>query len=221
MRLAAISIVAPMCQKTAASAQIVREKGFDYMLRVEDKWAGYPTKLWYAQEMARKLVDYTHILFLDARDIVVLGTPEQVFECFETFCHPWVCGAECNRWPPNIAEIEDYPRSPTPWRFLNSGAYLAEREYLLEHLDRWLYEYPPEWGICDQGWMTRRYIEEPGAILLDHECRLFQTMFGSWQHCETSYGKLHNTLVDTYPLVIHHNGGADIRDEQIGRLWKR
>ena len=180
----------------------------------DNTWKGFGQKLQCAARAARELTE-EHILFIDAHDVIVLGGPDALLARFEGFRHPWVCNAEPNIWPPNSFPPETYPVCNSPWRYLNSGAYMAERRYLAECFDRWGV---PEAGVDDQHWLADRFLKEPGSIKLDTECSMFQTLIGGAWAFEIDNGRLYNTVTDAFPLVLHHNGGGDIIDYK-GVLW--
>jgi len=93
---------------------------------------------------------------------------------------------------------------------------MAEREYLVDCLEKWGGNSISP-GVDDQRFLTDRYLEEPGTILLDTGCKLFQSIIGGFHLFTLSPGKLHNRLTDTDPLVLHWNGGGDI--EEIREVW--
>jgi len=230
MKIAAIMSLSRNCYdepKTAKVRDILKEKGWEVYIEVEPTWTGYMAKVHWAHKCARELTQYTHLMLIDARDVVLLGTPEQVMERFLAFNHPWVCAAEPHIWPQSMFKPEDYPECEGPFRYLNSGAFIAEREYLLECLDRWPAKGTPETthlvtgARCEDGpFYTGYYLADPGSIRLDHGCELFQCMCGSVWMSNLTYGDLHNWKMDTHPLVVHFNGGANIMDADHRVLWE-
>jgi len=80
---------------THAVASILKYHGFDYEPIIDPLWFGWPSKLLGFIEMVRTLPkEYTHLMFIDGRDIVVLGSPDQIMERYFAFDHPWVYSAE-------------------------------------------------------------------------------------------------------------------------------
>jgi len=204
--------------KTKASFSTLEERGWLHSQRVVPVWSGFATKLKFAYEAAKTLVSFSHVLFVDARDVVLLGTPDQVLARFLEFDHPWVCGAEVNLWPVGSFPPDVFPKSSTCWRFLNSGAYVANREHLLSCFEKWP-EIPDV--ADDQRWLTSRYLENPDDILLDTKCKLIQNMCGSDHLMYMEYGRAYNMLTHTEPLIIHFNGGTDITSPERRGLWSK
>lgn len=230
--LAAIMSVSLNCvfePGTMAVMEILEHHGWAVEREVEQVWTGFTAKIRWARRCARELTQYTHLMLIDARDVVVLASPDVIMERFLEFDHPWVCNAEPFIWPPGMYLPERYPKCDTPYRYLNSGAYIAEREHLLDCLTRWpdggeeLKEFMK--GRNEDGpYFSEKYLNEPGSIKLDHNCELFQCMCGS-QVGEKPFvtvepGHVHNRVTDTYPLIIHFNGGTNIAAPDRRELWQ-
>lgn len=179
------------------------------------QWRGFGEKLVMGQKASRELTQYTHLLMMDAFDVIVMASADEILQRYLEFGHPFVCQAEVNCWP-DIEKTSLYPECNTPWRFLNSGLYVVEREYLGNLWDK---HGPIDPGVYDQRWVTDVFLNDPGCIKLDTNCELFQGLLGSQQHLEMQGTRLHNTLTGTYPRLAHHHGGADIRDTFAMQLW--
>ena len=205
--------------KSIAVRELLELKGWKIELEVEPTWTGFVAKVRWLQRCARELTQYTHLALLDARDIVMLGTPDEVMERYFEFNHPWVFNAEPFIWPANAGEPEDFPECEGPYRYPNAGAHIGEREHILKHLDGQLLGEEREDGL----YYTRMYLGTPGSILLDHQCKLFQCMCGSLvgpePHCTMTPGHVHNNTTGTDPLIIHFNGGDDITQPHRRILW--
>jgi hypothetical protein len=199
--------------KTQASLSTLKKHGWPGVRQTVPVWPGFSAKLKCVYEMAqRAATGFDHIMFVDARDVVVLGTPDQVLARFLEFDHPWVCGAEVNLWPVDSFPQDVFPKSSTCWRFLNSGAYL------ISCFEKW----PEIPNVCDdQRWLTSRYLENPGDILLDTRCKLIQNMCGSDHLMYMEYGRAYNMLTHEEPLIIHFNGGTDITSPERRGLWSK
>ena len=228
-RLAVISVISHDLQdrpNVVAVRNILQHHGYHHVQYIDYLWHGWQSKLEFNFLMCHELTDFTHIMYIDARDVVVLGSPEDVMERWEKFNHPWVCNAEPFIWSPGSFQPEDYPTPDCIYRYLNSGAYIAEREHLVHWFDKWLPsgDIPPVLR-GDQDWMAARFIDGyPDAIKLDTDCELFQCLCGSLvgdkPHCTMGPGKVHNHTVGTDPLICHFNGGDDITAPNRRFLWE-
>lgn len=228
MNLAVISVISHNLKnepQVVAVREILKHWGYHHIQHVDYLWHGWASKLDFNDRACRELTDFTHLMYIDARDVVVLAGPDEVMERYFEFGHPWMYNAEPFIWSPGSFEPKDYPTSYVTYRYLNSGAYIAEREHMVEWFDRWL----PDGNIPtlprgDQDWMAARFIEEwPDAIMLDSGCSLFQCMCGSLvgddPHCTIEPGRVVNHITETEPVIIHFNGGDDITADDRRILW--
>lgn len=215
--------------KVKAVTTILKRQGFEARQVVDETWFGWPSKLLGFIEIVRGLVaegHYTHVLFIDGADVVMLAGPDEVMRRYHKFNHPWVYGAEPFIWSQGSFTPEQYPTPQCLYRYLNGGACVGRIDHVLSYFDKWTNngKKPPLCFRGDQDWMAARFIEEyPDAIILDHECKLFQSMCGSLvgdtPHCTIVPGKVHNNVTGTDPIVIHFNGGDDITTPDRRLLW--
>jgi hypothetical protein len=172
--------------------------------------------------------DFTHIMFIDAMDVVVLAGADEVMERFFALGHPWVYNAEINIWSPGSFEPDDYPPCDTPFRYLNAGACIAEQKHMAYWYSKWTEggeAIPRHLPGGDQDWVAEHFLlSYPDAIKLDTGCELFQCACGAQMGddpiIQVSPGKVHNRVTGTDPLIIHFNGGTDITDDQRRILWE-
>ena len=210
--------------KTFAVASILVHHGFDYTMKLDYLWVGWISKLWHMMDIVNDLADeYTHLMFIDCADVVLLAGPDEVMERYFKFNHPWVYNAEPFIWSPGSFQPGDYPTPDVKYRYLNAGASIGEIGHMHEWLDTW--GRPDYIPAGDQDWMAARFLESyPDAIKLDTECRLFQCMCGSQvepdPHVVVGIGAVHNMVTNTDPLVCHFNGGTNICDSDRRFLWE-
>jgi len=229
MKLKVFSVVWPPGRQLEPQTQVVRKLlarwGYDHHQQVVRDRGGMTTKLLEYFKLVRDLdASYTHVMLVDARDVVVLAEPRQVMEVWQEFNHPWVFNAEPHIWPPSVSTPEDYPGPQVHYRYLNSGVSIGEREHILEWYSRWTDGFttvPKNMGWSSQAWLARHYFEHyHDLLLLDYNCALYQTMCGSQPRTVRTPGKCHNTTTGTDPLIIHYNGGANICDSKWRGIWE-
>lgn len=209
--------------KTFASASILIHHGFDYTMKLDYLWCGWISKLWHLMDTVQDLMGYTHLMFIDAGDVVALAGPDEIMERYFAFNRPWIYNSEPFIWSPGSFQPEDYPTPNVKYRYLNGGASIGEIGHMREWLTRW--GRPGYISGGDQDWLAARYLESyPDAIKLDTNCDLFQCMCGSQVEPNPfvilSPGKAYNRITDTYPLILHFNGGTDICDAERRPLWE-
>ncbi|KPK89995.1 MAG: hypothetical protein AMJ88_16800 [Anaerolineae bacterium SM23_ 63] len=230
MKLAVISIISPNLvdeARVVAVRSILDARGYTHLQKVDPLWVGWSSKLFFNIEQAYKQTDFTHLMYVDARDVVVLASEEEVIERWKKFNHPWVYSAEPFIWSPRSFQPEDYPTPNVVYRYLNSGAYIAERKHLIKWWDLWTNggrDVPKSLPRGDQDWMAAKFIEHyPEAIQIDTNCDLFQSACGSLVEPNPRIGlmpgKVINNTTGTSPLVIHFNGGDDITRPDRRILW--
>lgn len=169
----------------------------------------------------------SHLLLTDGYDVVANGPEDELYR------HVPPAGAlfsaECWCWP--APELEPlYPPAPTPYRFLNSGGYLAEIEYLGDYLLAGPDLTPDQTGgrpdLCreDQTWFTHKFLGDPANCRLDYRCEVFQTLGSGVVTDDRPHyvtfdfvtGRVRNKDTGTTPLFVHGNGRADMTWLEVG-----
>jgi hypothetical protein len=208
-----------------AVTDILNHWGYDYTMKVDPLWFGWPSKLIGFIDLVKNLDEsYTHVMLIDAADVVVLAPPDQVMEQWLKFEHPWVYNAEPHIWSPGSFTPEEYPTPECTYRYLNSGASIGERAHILNWYEQWTegFTKDPDCKKGDQDWVAERFIKYyPIAIKIDINCELFQCMCGSDWLTQIKPGAVYNTETETYPLIIHFNGGTDITASDRRGLWEQ
>ena len=142
------------------------------------------------------------ILFTDAYDVFYADDLKTIRERYESFGKKIVFSAEATCWPdPNIAE--QFPAVQTPYRFLNSGTFIAEVGELKRILDACEVRDDGD----DQLFYQKAYLEGLYDIVLDTEGYIFQTHDPSTQIIN---GQLNNGIC--CPCVYHGNGGDNAKE---------
>lgn len=141
------------------------------------------------------------ILFTDSFDAIIPHTknirvlPGVVLFSAELFC-----------WPdPSIAD--QYPLSPTPFRYLNSGGFIGTVKKLRRILDSATIKDTDD----DQLFYTKAFLSKKYDIQLDVQCSIFQTLNGAENFVRIDdNSRLLNTVTNTRPLILHGNGSNKI-----------
>eukprot|EP00811_Abedinium_folium_P036468 NODE_9174_length_1442_cov_3.341445.p1 GENE.NODE_9174_length_1442_cov_3.341445~~NODE_9174_length_1442_cov_3.341445.p1 ORF type:complete len:312 (-),score=77.67 NODE_9174_length_1442_cov_3.341445:158-1093(-) len=129
--------------------------------------------------------------------------------------------ADLNCYPPKDDHgrpicNEGYPKSPSKWRYLNSGL-IAGRGHAVRQMLR--DPVPDVIKGGDQAWFQRYFLEHQDVVGLDVECLLFQCAFlvgrvaaamgaggGEDQDLELEGGRILNRVLNTTPALVHFNG---------------
>ena len=91
MKLAVISIISPPLANdpcAVAVRAILEHWGYHHIQYVDWTWTGWASKLAFNYHMCHELTDFTHLMYVDARDVVVLAGPDEVMERWRVLDHP-------------------------------------------------------------------------------------------------------------------------------------
>lgn len=128
-----------------------------------------------------------YIFGCDAKDVFILKHPNDILKSFLTKFpnHKMLINGELNDTPQFITtfEHESFKHHNSPYRFVNSGVYIAEKEFLINFLIRCLEYYDSilQIGVSshmqDQACFKVVYPEFYPSAFLDYDCEIFQTLF--------------------------------------------
>lgn len=179
---------------------------------IEADWKGFGTKLIETYSFLKQNPQIESFVFVDAHDVVVLGSPEE-FNTELPSSSSIIVSCEKACWP--VAELANaYPSNDVgDWRYINSGLYYADSDSFIKLFE----SSPPIYSDDDQEWFTRSYLRNDYHIIRDFNCILFQ----SYSHIaddDFDYrdGRLINLKTNTQPIFIHGNGRTDM--SQINEL---
>ena len=194
------------------------------------KWEGLSQKLAAALAAVDALPADCVVLFTDAYDVLFAASGARMREDFLALGKPLVFAAECGCWPQVQRDRgktcrDAYPPSPTPYRFLNSGAWMGRAGVAAAFLRRLVETAGAEGAafhkLNDQELAAELYFS--GAfgpdLTLDFHARLFQCMHAvrdatlvpdcdPWPDLKERGGSLVNTRTGSRPAVYHFNGGG-------------
>jgi len=146
------------------------------------------------------LPDEDVVLFVDGYDVLFTDNIHSIKERFDGFDCDILFAAEKSCWPePTIAP--QFPMTPTPYKYLNSGVYMGKVARLNHFFSEVVTNYQD-----DQLWMQKRYLGANGLdIKLDHEGYIFQC------DDEVSYDGQQISNGMCCPCIYHGNGGDDAK----------
>ena len=146
------------------------------------------------------LPDEDLVLFVDGYDVLFTDNIHTITERFHGFDCDILFAAEKSCWPePTIAP--QFPMTPTPYKYLNSGVYMG-KVARLNHFFSEVVENDQD----DQLWMQKRFLGANGLnVKLDHEGYVFQC------DDEVSYDGKQISNGMCCPCIYHGNGGDDAK----------
>lgn len=198
--------------------------GLDFVvLGLEQEWRGGDIanepgggqKINLLRPMLEQLEPNEPVLFVDGYDVVITSHAADILDTWHKICQERpLFAAEVHCWPePNLTS--NYPERPTPYRFLNSGAFIGYAGALLNMINFESIEDHHD----DQLYYTLRYLARIHDIVLDHHCDLFQCLNGSLEDVvvDEGRGQIFNQRTNTWPMVVHANGPTKQWLEGAGR----
>lgn len=167
------------------------------------------------------------VLFLDAYDCVFTRPHTTLLDTYESILPNeyelvMICGAETNCWPkPDWAER--FAQSGTPYRYPNSGTWIAPMQaaitafkHMTEHRG---------WEFMDDQLLMQSYMlqaKQPIRIMPDYKAELFQTLYQATEHVvagnfpekgvrsKADLPILENVITHTFPYLMHGNGNTNM-----------
>lgn len=174
------------------------------------KWQGFGNKiLWLKEQLSKQNLVESHIvLFVDAYDVINLGTSSEIIEKFTKFNRDLVISGEKGCHPdPHLAE--EFKDNSPPFRYPNSGGYIGYSSAVIEMLKSAKIS-PHE---DDQRFVTRYVIQNAEKCVIDTNCEIFLPLFDM----DVTDLKLtdDNTRIllrekGTLPCVLHGNGPSKL-----------
>lgn len=152
--------------------------------------------------------NYTHALYTDAADSMFLATLEEIISKYNYLGSPKLITSAEKGCHPFGDRAEEFPPSPTRYRFMNPGNFIGEIPAILDVLGV-LKKYK-HLQTNDQGHWHAAYLNKqlPFEIQMDYQCDLFQPMSDAeWnQEFDLSVNGLFNKTTGTLPSIVHFNG---------------
>jgi hypothetical protein len=204
--------------------------GWDYQLIVVE-WRGYASKLLdlydYLKSGAEDETDL--IIYSDSYDSIMLASPNEVLEKFKKYYLRRIEGLEVEsddkikvaieNKPPQILWYAEracwpygewtylYPDSPTPYKHLNGGGFIATPQQIINLIE--INPVVPSVEFNDQVhnakiFLTKNHIAN---IQLDYYCEIFQCMAHAGESdFSVVDGRVKNNITGTMPAILHCNG---------------
>ncbi len=199
--------------RIAALLNSGRKLGFrTLVLAHEQLWTRYfhLYKILLLDRVLARLPEDEIVLFTDARDICFINEASEgtIESLFRSFGRDIVFSGERRCTPARFSR--DVPDDGTPYRFLNSGAFIgyagALRAVTSEISSPFRF---PIQRTNDQSTYFRYYLVRPGRIEIDRNARLFLSAIGS-THLDVTRDRIGDTYSSSQPAVLHFNGDKDL-----------
>ena len=164
------------------------------------------------------LPDHDVLFFCDGYDTFVTDTLYEIVYRYLSMNHRIIFSSERSCWPDEGLASEIIktnkgiePYTDTPYKYLNSGLFLAQ----VGELKRILEDVSDD--SDDQLFYQKKYLEQKYDMALDLECYIFQC---SESEIIQSNGQMYNPITRCFNCVYHGNGG-DSEKRTFDRLYKQ
>lgn len=182
-----------------------QKQGWDIEILMTEQWLGFGTKLISVYDYLLKNKDVKEFIFVDAYDVIALGTPKEFEEKIQDRSKMLI-GVEKGCWPQSDL-ADQYPKVDTDWKYINSGAYYSPSKLFIEMFDG----NTPQYIDDDQLWLTNEFLNNPTNKVLDYGCDIFQSYsFIADDDFEYDYQRVHNLKTYSTPIFLHGNGKTNM-----------
>jgi len=165
---------------------------------MEGQGGGHKINL--ARNYIQSLPNDDFVLFVDGYDVFFCDDLATISERFRGFDCDILFAAEKDCWPlANMAA--QFPMTPTPYKYLNSGLYMGKVRHLKTFLNEAVID-----NQDDQLWMQQRFLNQKELnVQLDYEGYIFQCN----DDVSVGNGQIMNGMC--CPCIYHGNGGPDAK----------
>jgi hypothetical protein len=192
---------------------------WDLVVIEVNPWKGFGTKLIETYNYLKANPEVDRFVFVDAFDVLILGTPDEFETKLGILSDKFVCSAERGLWPPVLHPYRAKYFSHTHgFNYINSGCYYCPSDRFIGIMEK----YPIPYDYDDQLWLNLAW------LLLDKnhfEAPLFidcsQQLFNSHSFIsEGEYGYENGRvqILGNEPVFVHSNGRTV--DTQLDELIK-
>ena len=154
------------------------------------------------REYISNLPDHDVVLFCDGYDVFVANDLEEIVRRYlESKCKV-LFAAEKVCWP-NESIAQYFPKSHTPYRYLNSGLFIGRVDELKKIICNPIIDIDD-----DQLYYQKSYLSNQFDIQLDLESYIFQC-YDEMVYLQN--GQLYNPITNCYTCIYHGNGGENAK----------
>ncbi len=181
-----------------------------------DAWTGFQDKLKAMDQALQTHQPNDIVCFVDAYDVLINASAEQLDEVFKEAKCDILFGAEVDLFPHGVGErLPSYPESPTIFKYLNSGCYIGYAHAIHALLTHESFE-----GKDDQEHCHRFFLKSQSKVSLDTKTSFVLNMSRiPWTDLEIQQGYVRYMPLSTSPCLIHFNGMSYMdRDRDFIRL---
>jgi hypothetical protein len=175
-----------------------------------EKWGKNLDKINYMASLIEDLPDDSIVCFIDAYDVIVNSTQNDILEKFLSLDCDILISTETNCYPSNFKVRYDelVLGTITKYKYINSGGYIGYKKPVLDLL-RWKNINLMKNKTSDQGYFYEYYLNnyQNNKIKLDFDCIIFHSMYKiPFKNIEIVNNRIYNNELKNYSCFLHFNG---------------
>lgn len=188
-----------------------------------EKWVGFGKKTMMIREYVKSLPEDEIVISVDPFDVIFLCGLDEIERKFNKIPALFLCGA-LNLGKVNGA-IYNYefnktdkapPRTPTNYKFLNTGTWISRAGYARYLIDILVDKYKMSETSMDQQILTGIYINGSYKVDIDWNCEIFHNLLfkdfitrrPDLKDLEFYDSRIINTVSSSKPCILHASGNS-------------
>ena len=216
MKLKAVTITTQYDDRTKCLEKSAQNMGINFTTIIK------PQSEWWSYHFCSKvtmLYDYLCenifseddiILFTDAHASLFIAGEGEILKKYEEFNASVVISAEAELYP-NVPFLKsNLPENIFYFKYLNSGGFMGgvnELKKIFKDMIKTTKGGNFDVAETDQSLWQEYFLRNSRDIALDHNCLIFQNFTKRVKKIEFINKRIKNTITDSYPCVLHGNGG--------------
>ena len=189
-------------------------KGLEWKGSNPNGKTGCGQKINVMREYLQNLPDDDIVMFVDGYDVFISNNINSIMQEYYKFDKKVVFSRDYKFCWPDATLAELYPDDV----YLGGGCWIGQVKEMKNILKQTILPTnpPTESHVNDdddeQLYYTKKYLSGNYSIVIDEECKIFQTTdYYDMDNVVIKDNKLYNTVTKVYPCVYHGNGGSDAK----------
>ena len=163
---------------------------------------GGGVKLNLLKQALAEMRDNDVVIFTDAYDVFFAEGTEEITRRFLSFKTEALFSAERANWPNRHLA---WPPSPTPYRYICSGAFMGRVHLLKNVINKML-----RCDTSDQLFIQQQYLTGRYDAKMDYEQYIF---INNEPRTKSVNGRIFNPVTKCWSCIYHGNGGAEAKED--------
>jgi hypothetical protein len=192
----------------------------------DEKWVGFGKKSMMIREYIKSLPEDEIVISVDPFDVIFLCGLDEIENKFNKISTSFLCGAlNLRKFNGAIYNYEfnktdkRLPRTPTNYKFLNTGTWISRAGYARYLIDELVDKYDMTETSMDQQLLTGIYIHNSYKLDIDWNCEIFHNLLfkdfitrrPDLKDLEFYDRRIINTASASKPCILHASGNTNMK----------